>query len=102
MVRSNGPEWSILIEGHAGSGPYGHDLVCACISLLTTMIAQTLMDEKNVITRLCTMESGKAEFKFNIYNCMGIKRSLNTIITGFELLSQEYPQYLVLFKELKI
>lgn len=86
-------EWTIDIDGHAGSGPYGHDLVCACISLLTTMIAQTLLDNDKVITKLLNMASGKALFVFDIVNCQELEAELSTIVTGFKLLSQEYPQY---------
>lgn len=35
---------SIKITGHAKSGPYGHDIVCAGISMLYTQLAMSLSD----------------------------------------------------------
>ena len=32
MIKATiSPEW-IRLDGHAGSGPYGHDIVCAAVS----------------------------------------------------------------------
>lgn len=35
FVYENGNFKSMEIKGHAGSGPYGHDLVCAGVSAVT-------------------------------------------------------------------
>lgn len=32
FVEKNGKFISLEVKGHAGSGPYGHDLVCAAVS----------------------------------------------------------------------
>ena len=36
IATQNNKITSISIRGHAGSGPYGHDLVCAGVSLVLT------------------------------------------------------------------
>lgn len=41
----------IIVEGHADSGPYGHDLVCAIVSGITTGLANALYEmigEENI------------------------------------------------------
>ncbi|MGI8316008.1 ribosomal-processing cysteine protease Prp [Halobacillus mangrovi] len=49
MIRSNGAVNGFEISGHAESGPYGHDLVCAAVSAVS-------IGTVNAIERLCHTE----------------------------------------------
>ncbi|KHE70602.1 ribosomal-processing cysteine protease Prp [Halobacillus sp. BBL2006] len=49
MIRSNGAIAGFEISGHAESGPYGHDLVCAAVSAVS-------IGTVNAIERLCEIE----------------------------------------------
>lgn len=53
-VKRNTYIESIEVKGHANSGPYGEDLVCAIISGITTGLANALyemIDEENIILK---------------------------------------------------
>ena len=87
---------SVTIEGHAGSGEKGHDLVCAAVSILAYTLA-SLVDGLEYETQIhgatVEMNDGDAwiscepidNYKFPI------KLMFDTICAGFDILAQEYP-----------
>jgi uncharacterized protein YsxB (DUF464 family) len=89
----------VTIEGHAGSGEAGHDLVCASASILAYTLA-SLMDsmDKGVQVRDVTVDLD--EEKGALISCEpaedyihSVRLIFDTICTGFDLLAQEYPEY---------
>lgn len=92
VVEKDSSDYMVSLNGHAGYAPKGHDLVCAAISLLTTMIAQTLLNDEKVVTHKCEMGDGTATFSFTAQGT-DIDARIDTIVTGFKLLHQEFPQY---------
>jgi uncharacterized protein YsxB (DUF464 family) len=89
-------QYRVRIRGHAGFEP-GKDIVCAAVSILTYTLAQKLTDlqaEQKVVCGI-SMESGNAEF-FVWVRCgheQEFETVLDTIITGFELLAEKYPEH---------
>ena len=87
----------VTVEGHAGMGPAGHDLVCAAVSALALTLAGNVsyMESqeavRNVITKL---EEGSAEIQCTPYRRYkdSVEQVFRSICVGFELLATKYPE----------
>ena len=87
----------VTVEGHAGSGPEGHDLVCAAVSALALTLAgnvahmQAQDAVRDVITKL---DEGNAEIQCTPYRRYkdSARQILSAICVGFELLATKYPE----------
>ena len=87
----------VTVEGHAGAGPEGHDLVCAAVSALALTLAGNVsyMESqeavRNVITKL---EEGAAEIQCTPYRRYkdSVEQVFRSICVGFELLATKYPK----------
>ena len=86
----------VTVEGHAGAGPEGHDLVCAGVSALALTLAGNVsyMEAqeavRNVIVKL---EDGNAEIECSPYRRYkdSVEQIFRSICVGFELLATKYP-----------
>ena len=86
----------VTVEGHAGAGPEGHDLVCAGVSALALTLAGNVsyMEAqeavRNVIVKLV---EGNAEIECSPYRRYkdSVERIFRAICVGFELLATKYP-----------
>lgn len=79
----------IHITGHAGYAERGNDIVCSAISILIqTAIAHMdrVADKYDY-----SLDEGYAELEAEGYDA---KVAVETIITGFELLADNYPEYI--------
>lgn len=91
--------FEIKAEGHAGSGEYGHDLVCAAVSILMRTLEKCAID-----CRLNgEIEKDKEEGLYRV-RCMP-KYPFQTndtlhvfyvILKGFKLLAAQYPEHVTL------
>ena len=87
----------VTVEGHAGNGPVGHDLVCAAVSsLVLTLAANVSYMEaqeaaQGVITKL---EEGNVEIQCTAYRRYkdSVEQIFRSICVGFELLATKYPE----------
>ena len=87
----------VTVEGHAGAGPEGHDLVCAGVSALALTLAGNVsyMEAqeavRNVIVKL---EDGNAEIECSPYRRYkdSVEQIFRSICVGFELLATKYPE----------
>ena len=87
----------LTVSGHAGSGPIGHDLVCAAVSALALTLAGNVayMEAqeavRNVITKL---DEGDAEIQCTPYRQYkdSVAQIYRAICVGFELLATKYPE----------
>lgn len=87
----------VTVEGHAGSGPEGHDLVCSAVSALTLTLAgnvaymQTQEAVYDVTTKLA---EGNAEIQCTPYRRYrdSVEQIYRSICVGFELLATKYPK----------
>ena len=90
----------VKVTGHAGQAEKGQDIVCSAVSILFYTLAQAvtdsrdlLKDEPCIITNdgdglvACTPKEGFVGI---------IQRTYWTILTGFELLADEYKDYVKL------
>ena len=89
----------VTVEGHAGSGPEGHDLVCSAVSALALTLAgnvaymQAQEAVRDVITKL---EKGNAEIQCTPYRRYkdSVAQIYRAICVGFELLATKYPDHI--------
>ena len=87
----------VTVEGHAGSGPEGHDLVCSAVSALALTLAgnvsymETQEAVRNVVIKL---DEGNAEIQCTAYRRYkdSVEQIIRAICVGFELLSTKYPE----------
>ena len=85
----------VTIEGHAGSGPKGHDLVCASVSALALTLAGNVahMQSQDAVHSVITkLEEGNAEIQCTPYRRYkeSVEQIFRAICVGFELLSTKY------------
>ena len=87
----------VTVEGHAGSGPEGHDLVCASVSALALTLAGTVsyMEAQEAVHGVTIkLEEGSAEIQCTPYRRYkdSAQQIFRAICVGFELLATKYPQ----------
>ena len=87
----------VTVEGHAGSGPKGHDLVCASASALALTLAGNVsyMQSQDAVYGVITeLKEGNAEIQCTPYRRYkeSVGQIFRAICVGFELLSTKYPE----------
>ena len=87
----------VSVEGHAGSGPQGHDLVCASVSALALTLAGNVsyMDAQEAVHGvIIKLEEGNAEIQCTPYRKYkdSVAQIIRAICVGFELLATKYPE----------
>jgi len=88
---------SCRIEGHAGAGPKGDDIVCAAVSVLARTALRTLSRVEGVSVSGFAPERGA--FGFDI-RAMSAETDFAAGVTEFLLeglrsVAQEYPEYCI-------
>ena len=86
----------VTVEGHAGAGPEGHDLVCAAVSALALTLAGNVshMESQEAVRNvIIKLEDGAAEIQCTPYRRYkdSVEQILRAICVGFELLATKYP-----------
>lgn len=87
----------VTVEGHAGSGPVGHDLVCASASALALTLAGNVsyMEAQDAVRDVVIdLKEGNAEIqcKANRRYKDSVEQIYRAICVGFELLATKYPE----------
>ena len=86
----------VTVEGHAGSGPEGHDLVCAAVSALALTLAGNVsyMEAQEAVHGvIINLAEGNAEIQCTPYRRYkdSAQQIFRAICVGFELLATKYP-----------
>ena len=89
----------VTVEGHAGSGPEGHDLVCSAVSALALTLAGNVayMQAQEAVYDVTTkLREGNAEIQCTPYRRYkdSTAQIFRSICVGFELLSTKYPEHI--------
>lgn len=89
----------VTIEGHAESGEFGRDLICASCSILARTLDENVQGlEKAGIVRVMTAElqSGKAEIMCNPVSRFRstVTMIFDSICAGFALLARDFPDFI--------
>ena len=87
----------LTIEGHAGSGEIGHDLVCASVSTLAYTLAENISHMEalgHLYSMNVCMDPGEAEIQCSPntrYKSL-VSLIFDSICAGFALLARDYPE----------
>ena len=86
----------VTVEGHAGSGPEGHDLVCSAVSALALTLAGNVAHmeaQEAVYSVTINLDEGNAEIQCTPYRRYkdSVAQIFRAICVGFELLATKYP-----------
>lgn len=86
----------IEVKGHAGANEIGKDVVCAAVSTLclTTVRAMNQIQASGFEGTL-----GKGYAHIRCKRVKANKAYIHTILSGFVMLSEMYPQYITLDKQ---
>ena len=89
----------VRVEGHAKSGEFGRDLICAAVSTLAVTLAENVaaMEESgHVRTMTADLAPGNAEISCTPVSRFQsiVKVIFDAICIGFDRLSKEYPDYI--------
>ena len=87
----------VTVEGHAGSGPKGHDLVCSAVSALALTLAGNVsyMEAQDAVHKVTIeLKEGNAEIQCTPYRRYkdSVAQIYRAICVGFELLATKYPE----------
>jgi len=95
--------YEITITGHADFNP-GLDIVCSAASMLSFTLMQCLQDadDAGCLTE-CRIDYKSGDVYISVrpepfYKKL-LENTVNTIITGFELLAHHYPKNVMIFAE---
>lgn len=87
---------SVTMEGHAGSGEKGHDLVCASASILAYTLASLIdmMDDEQIHGKTVELNDGDATISCEPTEdyIPLVRVRFDTICAGFDILAQSYPE----------
>lgn len=93
-VEKKGDRHILHIEGHAGYGTHGNDIVCAAVSILgyTWLNELLIMEERKQVKNVSYEEdNGKLLIEFSGGD-NAVNTAYETILTGFEALQQNYSE----------
>jgi uncharacterized protein YsxB (DUF464 family) len=86
---------SCTVEGHAGAGSRGGDVVCAAVSVLARTALRVLSQGKGVTVRGAAPDRG--EFRMETDYTGEGREFLSSVgiflLEGFQSVSEEYPEY---------
>ena len=87
----------VTVEGHAGSGPVGHDLVCSAVSALALTLAGNVSHmeaQEAVYSVMINLNEGNAEIQCTPYRRYkdSVAQIYRALCVGFELLATKYPE----------
>ncbi|MBP3577702.1 MAG: ribosomal-processing cysteine protease Prp [Lachnospiraceae bacterium] len=96
-IKFKPQELELSVTGHAGAAEKGKDIVCSAVSILFCTLAQTLADSADALEEAPVIEmkdgNGFISCKPKESYLGAVQQSYMTILTGFELVAQEYKDY---------
>lgn len=89
----------VTVEGHAGAGPEGHDLVCAAVSAIALTLAGNVsyMEAQEAVHDVVIrLDEGSAEIQCTPYRRYkdSAQQIFRAVCFGFELLATKYPEHI--------
>lgn len=89
----------VTVEGHAGAGPEGHDLVCAAVSSIALTMAGNVsyMEAQGAVHgAIIRLDEGNAEIQCtpNRRYRDSVAQIFRAVCVGFELLAPKYPEHI--------
>ncbi len=82
----------LQIAGHAGYAEKGRDIICAAVTALAGTLERCIQEHGEGSSKWDTGETTfHAEGTENLRSCF------ETVVTGLQLLAEEFPEYVILF-----
>ena len=102
-IKFNPDKLELKVNGHAGWAEKGEDIVCSAVSILFYTLVQAIMDSREMCKEDPTIViddgNGTVSCKPKKEYLATIQRTYWTVLTGFELIAQEYKDYVSLTVE---
>ena len=96
-IRFKPETMAVKVSGHAGQAEKGKDIVCSAVSALFYTLAKAVMDSEEALEEEPVIITNDGD---GFVSCKPkkeyegtIQRTYWTILTGFDLLAQEYKDY---------
>jgi uncharacterized protein len=83
----------IIIKGHALSGEYGHDVVCAGISTVVTGICNALEELSDYAEKMITYKEGYVEIP-NLIDDAKVQLIIDVLIVQLKTIENVYSDYI--------
>lgn len=104
-VYADKEHFMLSIQGHAGAGTVGTDLVCAAISALSYAFESSVTEDAEINAH-CSRNRHNAVFTAECYpTSLARERCgamMSVLLSGLELLEREYPEHVkVVYKDLR-
>lgn len=98
-IRYNIKDYTVSIDGHAGSAEKGNDLICAAVSALAHTLEANLRQLESVgaLEKMAAdLTDGKGWFEFVplVGNAAFVRHTVTAICVGFEMLAQQAQDYI--------
>lgn len=91
-IKDTEGDFCMEVMGHAGYGEKGKDIVCAGVSTLVfTFIKMLEKNEKDIEGYEYKSGDGIMKISFSYVNRERLKHVISTIICGFSMMSESYP-----------
>lgn len=90
---------SVEMSGHAESGPYGYDIVCAAVSALSIGTVNSLTEIAEIPIEVVSAEDSGGYLKFTIPNDISQKQMetgqilLESLLLSLKSIEEEYSEY---------
>lgn len=92
LIKYEGNKFvSLVVKGHANSGPHGHDLVCAGVSAIVTGGLNNI-EETNKFS--FEMKEGFVEVKTNEEISEHDEIVIQTIVCGLKTIEESYGDFI--------
>ena len=100
-VGNHYPIDSIVVNGHAGSGPYGHDLACAAVSAITFGGLNALESGQNSYD--VKIQEGHFEIKLKpgYDSSENSNEVLHVVLTQLKTIAKSYPELVKVTEKFK-
>ncbi|HCM26253.1 MAG: hypothetical protein A2Z99_05310 [Treponema sp. GWB1_62_6] len=86
---------SCVVQGHAGAGPRGSDVVCAAVSILARTALRTLSVTEGVTVRGGAPERGAFGMEVDCDRSAAVRLSATTdfLMEGFRSVAEDHPDH---------
>ena len=97
-IKFNPKELSLELSGHAGQAEKGKDIVCSAVSILFYTLCQAVIDSREMLEEDAKVViddgNGFVSCKPKKPFLSAVQRTYWTVLTGFELLAEQYKEYI--------
>jgi uncharacterized protein YsxB (DUF464 family) len=91
--------YTVTIDGHAGSADPGRDLICAAVSAIAHTLEANIQQLESVgaLEKMhAELENGKGRFEFipHVGNAAFVRHTVTAVCVGFEVLASQAGEFL--------